>query len=70
MPRDALVAEIAGAERPLALRELCEAREDGEAVEIAFRALFRLSRDESERPKYPEFNWELAEHWAYDYPVE
>ena len=41
----------------LRLQELCKAREDREAAEIAFRALFRLSRDEAGRPKYPEFNW-------------
>ncbi len=41
----------------LRLRELCEAREDREAAEIAFRALFRLSRNEPGRPKYPEFTW-------------
>jgi hypothetical protein len=40
--------------RGLRLQELCKARE---AAEIAFRALFRLSRDEAGRPKYPEFNW-------------
>ena len=54
----------------LRLQELCEAREDREAAEIAFRALFRLSRGEPGRPKYPEFNWEQAKYWAYDYPVE
>ncbi len=54
----------------LRLQELYEAKEDLEAAEIAFRALFRLSRDESGRPKYPEFTWELVEYWAYDYPVK
>ncbi len=29
-----------------------------------------VSEDEPGRPKYPEFSWELAEYWAYDYPVE
>ncbi len=33
----------------LRLREHCKAREDREAAEIAFRALFRLSRDEPGR---------------------
>ena len=42
--------------RGLRLQELCKAREDREAAEIAFRALFRLSRDEAGRPKYPEFS--------------
>ena len=54
----------------LRLQELCETRKDEEAAEIAFRALYRLSRDEPGRPKYPEFTWELANYWAYDYPVE
>jgi len=30
----------------LRLQELCEAKEDREAAEIAFRALYRFSRDE------------------------
>ena len=54
----------------LRLQELYEARKDLEAAEIAFRALYRLSRDEKGRPKYPEFTWEQAKYWAYDYPVE
>ena len=54
----------------LRLQELCEAEEDREAAEIAFRALFRLSRDKPGRPKYPEFTREQAKYWAYDYPVE
>ena len=54
----------------LRLRELCEAGEDGEAAEIAFRTLFRLNRDEPGRPNYPEFTWEQAEYWAYDYLVD
>ena len=54
----------------LRLQELYEAKEDREAAEIAFRALFRLSRDEPGRPKYPEFTWEQAYYWAYVYPVE
>ena len=54
----------------LRLQKLYEAKEDREAAEIAFRALFRLSRDEPGRPKYPEFTWGLVERWAYDYPVE
>jgi hypothetical protein len=32
--------------------------------------LFRLSRGEPGRPKYPEFTWQEMEYWAYDYPVE
>ena len=54
----------------LRLQELCEAREDREAAEIAFRALYRLSRDEPGRPKYPEFTWESIEYWAEMTPVE
>ena len=54
----------------LRLQELYEAKEDREAAETAFRALFRLSRDEPGRPRYPEFSWDMVEHWAYDYPVE
>ena len=51
--------EIPDVKRGLKLRlqKLCEAKEDLEAAEIAFRALFRLSRDEPWRPKYPEFTW-------------
>jgi hypothetical protein len=41
----------------LRLQELCEAGEDQEVAEIAFRGLFRFSRDEPGRPKYPEFTW-------------
>jgi hypothetical protein len=44
----------------LRLQELCEAKEDEETAEVAFRALFRLSRDEPGRPKYPEFTWDMA----------
>jgi len=54
----------------LRLQELCEAEKDEEAAEIAFRALFRLSRDEPGRPKYPKFTWEEAYYWAFVYPVE
>ena len=54
----------------LRLRELCEASEDLEAAETAFRALFRLSRDGPGRPKYPEFTWPLAECWADLYEPE
>ena len=48
----------------LRLQELCKAREDREAAEITFRALFRLSRDASGRPRYPEFTWEGVQGWA------
>ena len=54
----------------LRLQELCEAGEDREAAEIAFRALFRLSRDEPGRPRYSEFTWQLAECWADLYEPE
>ena len=54
----------------LRLQELCEAKEDREAAEIAFRALFRLSRGKPGRPKYQEFTWENIEYWAYLAPVE
>ena len=47
----------------LRLRELCEAGEDREAAETAFRALFRLSRDEPGRPKYPEFSWDMLQYY-------
>ncbi len=47
----------------LRLQELCEAREDREAAEIAFRALFRLSRDEPGRPKYPKFSWDYLQYY-------
>ena len=46
-----------------ARRDLCEAREDGEAAETAFRALFRLSRDEPGRPRYPEFSWDMLQYY-------
>ena len=48
----------------LRFRELCEAGENREAAEYAFRALFRLSRDEPGRPRYPEFTWEGVRVWA------
>jgi hypothetical protein len=47
----------------LRLQELCEAKEDREAAETAFRALFRLSRDEPGRPKYPEFTWDMLQYY-------
>ena len=47
----------------LRLQELCEAGEDREAAETAFRALFRLGRDEPGRPKYPEFSWDYLEYY-------
>ncbi len=47
----------------LRLQELCEAMEGREAAENAFRALFRLSRDEPGRPKYPKFSWEYLQHY-------
>jgi hypothetical protein len=54
----------------LRLRELCEAREDREAAEIAFRALFCLSRDEPGRPKYPEFTVTVLPDNGYPYMTE
>ena len=47
----------------LRLQELCEVEKDREAAEIAFRALFRLSRDEPGRPKYPEFTWGMLQYY-------
>ena len=53
----------------LRLQELCEAQKDQEvekdreAAEIAFRALFRLNRDEPGRPKYPEFTWDMLQYY-------
>ncbi len=47
----------------LRLQKLYETRKDLEAAEIAFRALFRLSRDEPGRPKYPEFNWDMLQRY-------
>jgi hypothetical protein len=54
----------------LRLRELCEAKEDLEAAETAFRALFRLSRDEPGRPKYPEFTWDMVERYLVHHEDE
>ena len=53
--------------RLYAARALCEAREDREAAEIAFRALYRLTRTLLGRPKYPEFHWDLVEDWVAKY---
>ncbi|GAJ05488.1 unnamed protein product, partial [marine sediment metagenome] len=39
------------------------AGEDREAAETAFRALFRLNRDEPGRPKYPEFTWDMVQYY-------
>jgi len=47
----------------LRLRELYNSGEDLEAAEIAFRALFRLSRDEPGRPKYPKLTREYLEYY-------
>ena len=47
----------------LRLHQLYETRKDKEAAEIVFRALFRLSRDEPGRPKYPEFSWDMVGHY-------
>ena len=54
----------------LRLREFCEAGEDREAAEVAFRALFRLSRDERGRPKYPEFSWDKVQRYLDWYEDE
>ncbi len=44
----------------LRLRKLCETEE---AAEIVFRALFRLSRDEPGRSKYPKFSWDYLRYY-------
>ena len=51
----------------LRLQELCEAGEDREAAETAFRALFRLGRDEPGRPKYPVFIWGQVQYYIYKF---
>ncbi len=54
----------------LRLEQLLESREDDESAEIAFRALYRLTRDEVGRPKYPNMRGESGYDWEYlDYYV-
>ncbi len=58
----------------LRLEQLLEIREDDESAEIALRTLYRLTRDEVGRPKYPNmrgesgFNWENLEYNVYRHP--
>ena len=47
----------------LRLLQLLENREDKESVEIAFRTLFRLTRYEPGRPRYPEFSWDYVQYF-------
>ena len=59
----------------LRLEQLLEIREDDESAEIALRTLYRLTRDEVGRPKYPSmrgeigFNWEFLDHFVYRHPA-
>ncbi len=54
----------------LRLQKLYEAKEDRESAEVAFRALFRLSRDEPGRPKYPEFTWDYLQYYLVHHKDE
>ena len=47
----------------LRLSHLLENREDKICAEVAFRALFRLSRNKPGRPKYPEFSWDFIQYY-------
>ena len=47
----------------LHLERLVEGREERERAEIAFRALYRLTRDKPGRPRYPEFSWGVVQHF-------
>jgi len=53
----------------LRLSHLLEKREEEINAEIAFRALFRLTRNSSGRPKYPEFSWDLVQNYVNDLPM-
>ena len=46
----------------LRLLQLLENREDEGSAEIAFRTLFRLTRYEPGRPRYPEFSWDFVQY--------
>ena len=54
----------------LRLQQLCEAKEDREAAEIAFRALYRLTKIEPGRPKYPELTWGSLQYYLDYYEDE
>jgi len=47
----------------LRLLQQLENREDEESAEIAFRTLFRLTRHEPGRPRYPEFSWDYVQYF-------
>ena len=55
----------------LRLEQLLESREDDESAEIALRTLYRLTRDEVGRPKYPNLRVEGGYDWeTLDYIVD
>jgi len=52
----------------LRLSQLLERGEEQLHAEIAFRALYRLTRNKPGRPKYPEFNWDFIQYYVNDIP--
>jgi hypothetical protein len=48
----------------LRLQELCEAREDRESAEVAYRTFLRLNTDKPGRPKYPVFIWGQVQYYV------
>ncbi len=64
--------EIPEVNKGLRLRclQLLENREDEESAEIAFRTLYRLTREEPGRPKYPKFTWNILDHFLEYYEEE
>ncbi len=47
----------------LRLLQLLDKREDEKSAEIALRTLYRLTREEPGRPKYPKFTWDILEYF-------
>ncbi len=54
----------------LRLEKYHENKEDAEKAEVAFRTLYRLTRKESGRPKYPPFSWDLIHYYSVYYEHE
>jgi len=52
----------------LRLSQLLERSEEQLHGEIAFRALYRLTRKRSGRPKYPEFDWDFIQYYVNNVP--
>jgi len=52
----------------LRLSQLLERSEEQIQAEIAFRALYRLTRNRLGRPSYPEFDWDYIQYYVNNIP--